>query len=73
MVCLDLNFNHECATLSIAQSGQRRKETEMTNLTAIKEFFGFATLGDFRNEWTQLSDKDKNELREGIENGTLTY
>jgi hypothetical protein len=44
----------------------------------VKEFFGM-TLGEMKDEWMgkgdgpKLSDQDKQDLMEGIGNGTLTY
>lgn len=31
------------------------------------------TMSAFRTEWQALSDKDKNDLRNGIGDGTLSY
>lgn len=31
------------------------------------------TLTQFRKDWEQLSDQDKEDLKTGVENGTLTY
>jgi hypothetical protein len=45
-------------------------------IKAIKEFFGLRpgdTLKSFTAEWASLSDQDKEQIREGIGNGTLTY
>jgi hypothetical protein len=30
-------------------------------------------LAAFKADWTKLSDKDKEDLKSGIANGTLTY
>lgn len=30
-------------------------------------------LGKFREEWAELTDTDKAQLRAGVGNGTLTY
>lgn len=30
-------------------------------------------LGNFKNEWTALTDKDKAEIKQGLGDGTLTY
>lgn len=40
----------------------------------VKEFFGM-TLAEMKEEWIKggLSDEDKNQIQEGIGNGTLTY
>ena len=42
-------------------------------LTAIRNFFGYETLKDFRADWGNLTDADKKQLRAGIESGTLSY
>ena len=42
------------------------------SLKAIMAFFGM-TAKDMVKEWKMLSDKDKQQIREGIENGSLTY
>jgi len=31
------------------------------------------SLRQFKEEWDALTDKDKNDIREGIGNGSLTY
>lgn len=41
-------------------------------LTAVREFFGMS-LAEMKAEWIPLPPKDKAEILEGIENGTLTY
>ena len=45
--------------------------TEAT-VKEIMAFFGM-TPKDMIREWKPLSDKDKDELRKGISDGTLTY
>jgi hypothetical protein len=42
-------------------------------LIKIKEFFGFASLQDFKAEWSELSEKDRTDLRKGIADGSMTY
>lgn len=39
----------------------------------IKEFFGYAKLTDFSADWKALDDVSKQQIREGIGNGTFTY
>jgi hypothetical protein len=34
---------------------------------------GEGPLTRFKNHWTELSDQDKQDIRGGIEDGTLTY
>lgn len=47
-------------------------EKRETGMVAVMHFFGMK-VGEFRKEWAELSDKDKAELKSGIENGSLTY
>lgn len=37
----------------------------------VKEFFGMGTR-EFATEWKAMPEKDREELKTGIENGTLT-
>jgi hypothetical protein len=50
------------------------KKTPAT-LKAVTEFFRREgeTLKGFTEEWKQLTDEDKEQIKEGIGNGTLTY
>lgn len=43
-----------------------------TGVKKIMVFFGM-TAGNFMKEWKLLSDQDKADLKQGIEDGTLTY
>lgn len=43
------------------------------SLKDIKDLFGYSTLSAFSKDWKQLSDKDKEQIKEGIGNGTFTY
>lgn len=43
-----------------------------TGMVAVMEFFGMKA-GQFRSEWAALSAAEKEQLKNGIENGTLTY
>ena len=38
----------------------------------VLAFFGIK-IGEFRTEWAQLTPKDKEELIQGVKDGTLTY
>ncbi|QFG14288.1 hypothetical protein PBI_TOURACH_50 [Mycobacterium phage Tourach] len=39
----------------------------------IMEFFGFTSAGKFMPEWKALTDQDREQLKAGIEDGSLTY
>lgn len=43
------------------------------NLNEIRQFFGITNVALFRKEWSELSDKDKAEIKEGLSNGSYTY
>lgn len=45
----------------------------MITLKDIKEFFGFTSLSEFSAEWKPLSEKDREDIKSGIDNGTFTY
>lgn len=45
---------------------------ERNLLKEIRDYFGMKA-ADMIREWKELSEKDKEEIRTGIENGTLTY
>lgn len=42
---------------------------------ALRDIYGFfgMTIREFRTEWAELSDEEKAQIREGIENGSYTY
>jgi hypothetical protein len=45
-------------------------------IKAVADFFGRKpgqTLKDWSEEWKLLSETDKEQIKEGIGNGTLTY
>lgn len=42
-------------------------------LNEIRKFFGYENIAQFRKEWAQLTDKDKAEIKSGLESGTMTY
>lgn len=46
--------------------------TELTFLQRAMAYFGMDS-GEFAREWKRLSDKDKADLRMGIESGSLSY
>lgn len=41
-------------------------------MVEIQKFFGIP-LALFRKEWSELAEADKEQLRQGIGNGSLTY
>jgi hypothetical protein len=38
----------------------------------LKEYFEMSA-ADFMKQWKELTDQDKNDLRQGVENGTWSY
>lgn len=44
-----------------------------TTMNDVRKFFGYEKLGEFRNDWQLLSAVDKEQLKAGIGNGSLTY
>lgn len=38
----------------------------------VMKYFGMP-IAEFKREWMALSDNDKDDLRQGIGDGTLTY
>ena len=44
----------------------------MASMVDVMKFFDIKA-GQFRLEWAELSQQDKDELKSGIDNGTLTY
>ncbi len=70
-------------SINMPTSGTNQKgakmpeETRKASVKAIKEFFGYRpgkeTLSDFAQELKELSDEEKLQLSDGIENGSLTY
>lgn len=41
-------------------------------LAKIREFFEME-MAEFKREWTALTPEDKAQLKQGMEDGTLTY
>lgn len=39
----------------------------------VRKYFEFQTAANFAAEWRKLTDKDKAEIKKGLEDGTLTY
>jgi hypothetical protein len=42
-------------------------------LADISKYLGYGKLADFSKDWKELSAEDKEQLKSGIVNGTLTY
>lgn len=42
-------------------------------LTQIRIYFGYEKAGDFRKDWTALTEDDKAQIKGAFENGTMTY
>lgn len=52
------------------------EEEKKTGIAGIYKFFGprpGQSIKDFADEFKMLTVEDKNQLREGIDNGSLTY
>jgi hypothetical protein len=48
----------------------------MANMSDVFKFFAEGTdykMSEFRSDWAKLSDKDKTDLKGGLEDGTLNY
>lgn len=37
------------------------------------KFFGFPSAAAFAKEWRELTEKDKEDLKKGLKDGSLTY
>lgn len=49
---------------------------EGTGVAKAMKYFGKRagdTLVGFKNEWQALTDEDQRQIRQGLEDGTLTY
>lgn len=46
-----------------------------TKVGIVYKFFkdGYTNLSEFKKDWDALSQESKDQLAEGIENGSLTY
>jgi hypothetical protein len=42
-------------------------------LARIREFFGYPSLSAFGKDWRALTDEDKDQIKKGIEDGSLNY
>ena len=43
------------------------------SLNDIRKFFGIDNVALFRKEWSELSDVDKAQIKDGLTDGSLTY
>jgi hypothetical protein len=60
----------------MATKGRVMPEEKKTGIAGIYKFFGpraGQSIKDFSDEYKELTDEDKAQLREGIDNGSLTY
>lgn len=39
----------------------------------IRDFFGYEKLADFSADWKQMPNADRDQIRAGLGDGTLTY
>jgi hypothetical protein len=42
-------------------------------LKDVKEYFGYSTLSEFSQDWKKLSEDERQQIKSGLENGSLTY
>jgi len=42
-------------------------------LVQIMKFFGYDNTAQFRKEWNDLNPADKEDIKAGLNDGTLTY
>lgn len=42
-------------------------------MVPVMKFFGYSSAGAFKNDWMKLTEQDREQLKEGVKNGTLTY
>jgi hypothetical protein len=42
-------------------------------LVQVSKFFEFDNIASFRKEWEALSDTDRDQIKQGIGNGSLNY
>lgn len=42
-------------------------------INTIRKFFGYTSATAFAHDWKLLSDRDKDQIRRGIGDGSLTY
>ena len=45
----------------------------MPDVKAVMAFFGYPSASAFMKDWKALSETDKEQIREGLDNGSLTY
>lgn len=47
-------------------------EKKSTPMSEVMRYFGMK-VGEFRDEWAKLTEKDRDELKRGVTDGSLTY
>lgn len=45
----------------------------ISELGKIREYFGYESLAKFGADWRALAEKDKEDIRKGISDGSLNY
>jgi hypothetical protein len=48
-------------------------ETKPATMTEVKNYFGYTSTASFAADWRKLTDEDKEQLKNGIGDGSLTY
>jgi hypothetical protein len=50
-----------------------RRHRDPDDAEGPKGFFGYEKLTDFSKDWKSLDEADRKAVRDGIENGSMTY
>ena len=50
-----------------------QKNAKPGSLIAIRDALGYTSNTQFSREWKELPERDRDQIRAGVENGTLTY
>jgi hypothetical protein len=62
-------------TILVSGKFNQAKGTDMAAATIkqVMAFFGESVVAKFTREWKDMTDADKNQIKGGIGDGTLTY
>jgi hypothetical protein len=42
-------------------------------MNEVRQFFGYENAAQFRKDWVALTPEDKEQLKKGIQDGSLNY
>lgn len=48
-------------------------DAKPAGIAQLKNALGYEKLGEFRSDWKDLPDTDKDDIRKGVTDGTFTY